>query len=156
MKTISLTQGQFALVDDKWHDILIKWKWHARWDKTTNSYYAMRTENGKKVLMHRVIMDTPTGMLCDHKSHNTLDNQEENLRNVTPSQSVMNRRKQTNNKTGIPGVGQRKGSKKYRAYLAFEGKMVLDKVCETIEDAILVRSAAEKKYFGEYANHDMS
>lgn len=151
MKQIPLTQNQFTTVDDHWYDYLNQWKWHARWDKTTHSYYAMRTVNGKKVLMHRIIANTPDGMLCDHIHHNTLDNRECELRNVTPSQSVMNRRKQINNKTGVIGITRRNRSNKYRASLFCDGKMVLDKEFTNIEDAIQARLEAQRKYFGEFS-----
>lgn len=152
MKEIPLTQGQFATVDDHWYEYLMQWKWHARWDKTTNSYYAMRTENSRKILMHRVIMKTPDGMVCDHIFHNTLDNREGEMRNVTPSQSMMNRRMQKNNKTGVIGVTQRKNSKKFRVTLAIEGKMVFDRSYKTIEEATQRRKEVVDKYFSQFAN----
>lgn len=109
MKKIPLTQGQFAIVDDWWYDYLMQWKWYARWNPETHSYYAMRNE-GKSphrtsVMMSRVIMKTPKKMECDHKNHNTLDNREKNLRNVTTSQNQMNRRgAPKNNPLGVLGV----------------------------------------------------
>lgn len=151
MKQIPLTQNQLAIVDDWWFDYINQWKWHARWDNTMHSFYAMRTVNGKKILMHRIVANTPDEMLCDHIHHNTLDNRKNELRNVTPAQSVMNRRMQRNNKTGTTGVTQRSGSDKYRASLIFEGNMVLDREFFHIKDAIQARLDAQKKYFGEFS-----
>ena len=44
MKLISLTQGQFAKVDDEDFEWLNQWKWCAAYKKSTNSYYAIRTD----------------------------------------------------------------------------------------------------------------
>lgn len=101
--------------------------------------------------MHRVVAKTPDGMICDHIHHNTLDNRESELRNVNPTQSVINRGVPKNNKTGTTGITMRSGSDKYRATLIFQGKMVLDRSFDNLEDAIKSRSDAEKKYFGEFA-----
>ena len=36
MKTIQLTQDQFAIVDDEEFENLSKYKWYAEWYKNTN------------------------------------------------------------------------------------------------------------------------
>lgn len=160
MKTIRLTQEQVAIVDDGyWFEYLNQWKWFAKWNKTTQSFYAMRNEgkwpHQKTILMHRVVAQTPDGMWCDHIHHNTLDNREKELRNVTVSQSNMNIRVRKDSPTGIVGVYRRKNRSGYIARLNFEGKYVLDKLFPTIEEAISARKEAEKKYFGEFSNSDL-
>ena len=94
MKTIQLTQGQFALVDDEDYDFLMQWKWQAHKDKST--YYATRVEYGKNIKkgikMHRVIMNTPRNMETDHKDRNGLNNQKYNLRICTRGQNQTNKR----------------------------------------------------------------
>ena len=142
MKKIPLTQGQEAIVDDWWFDYLMQWKWRAQWNAGTESFYAVR---GANIRMHRVIMKTPKGMICDHIHHDTLDNREKELRNVTMSQSMMNKRVRKNSRTGIIGV-----TIFYHATLSFEGKRVLDSKFRNLDDAIKARLEAEKKYFGEY------
>lgn len=154
MKEIPLTQNQFAIVDDGyWFDYLNQWKWQARWAENTQSYYAIRSEgwrdNKKTILMSRVVAQTPDGMICDHINHNTLDNRESELRNVTPMQSNMNRKVFKNNKLGVKGVSK-KGNI-YNARLSFQGKDVLDKNYPTIEEAIQARKEAEEKYFGIFS-----
>lgn len=151
MKNIPLTKGQFVIVDDHWYDFLMQWKWRATWNEPTKSFYAVRTQRKKNVLMHRVVAQTPDGMICDHRHHNTLDNREEELRNVTRSQSQANRGLNRKNKVGVTGVSQHPNCKGYRAILDFEGKTVLDKSFPKFEDAVAARQEAEKKYFGEFA-----
>jgi hypothetical protein len=149
MKEIELTQGQVAIVDDWWFDYLSQWKWYADWCKNTQSFRACRMEKRKCIRMHRVVAKTPDGMICDHIHHNTLDNRESELRNVSPSQSVINTKTRSDNKLGIRGVCKCKYG--YRAQMCFAGEKVLNGTFKTINEAIGARLDAEKKYFGEYS-----
>jgi hypothetical protein len=47
-RTIPLTQGQFALVDEADYESLAVFKWHAIWNINTKSFYAVR--NGNKII----------------------------------------------------------------------------------------------------------
>lgn len=161
MKTIPLTQNQFAIVDDGyWFEYLSRWDWLARWSKDTQSYYAVRWEgkgeDRKTIRMSRVVAQTPEGMICDHIHHNTLDNRESELRNVTKAQNNINRKIPNNNTTGVAGVFIRGDNGKFRAMLRFQGKRVLNKTFEKFEDAVKARQEAEKKYFGEFAFQEAS
>lgn len=154
-KEIPLTQGQVAIVDDWWYEYLTQWKWFAWWDKSANSFYAVRN-TGKsphqgKIWMHRIVAKTPSDLFCDHIYHNTLDNREENLRNVTKSQNNINRRIARNNKTGVPGICKRADNGKYVVQLNLGGKRVFYKTFSNLEDAISTRKEMEKMRFGEFA-----
>lgn len=101
MKLIPLTQGLFAKVDDWWFDFLMQWKWHAAKDE--DRFYARRSECNSKgkwieIQMHRVILNTPKHLQGEHKDHDGLNNQENNLRNSTQSQNCMNRKPRGNSK----------------------------------------------------------
>lgn len=69
MKRIILTQGQFALVDDKDFEFLKKWKWCAGFDKKTRSFRVIsnrhRWENIKPITMkmERIILCAKKGEL---------------------------------------------------------------------------------------------
>jgi hypothetical protein len=86
MKTISLTKGQYALVDDEVFDILNKHKWCALYNKKTNTYCAVRGVSrqdgtGQTLLyMHRVILSVAPRIQITHKNKNTLDNTRANLK----------------------------------------------------------------------------
>ena len=150
MKKIPLSQGQEAIVDDWWFDYLMQWKWWAWWNRDTHSFYAVGKMGGSKnIYMHRVVAQTHDGMICDHIHHNTLDNREEELRNVTHSQSLMNTKIYSNNKLGTRGVRHRKNG--YQAVLNIKGKQVLCKTFRTFEEAKNAYDDASKKYFGEFA-----
>lgn len=149
MKLIPLTQGQFTKVSDCQFEYYNKWNWYARWDKDTQSYYAARHECGKTIYMAREIAKTPKGMICDHRNHDTLDNQDHNLRNVTSSQSEMNKSAQSNNKLGEKCIyPYRKG---FQVCVQKDGKRVLEKFFPTLEAAKNARDEAVKKYHGEFA-----
>lgn len=69
MKKITLSQGFIALVDDVDFEFLNQWKWHVSKDR--NTYYAVRNvrlNDGKRtrILMHRLLLDTPKGLVTDH------------------------------------------------------------------------------------------
>lgn len=151
MKEIELTQGQVALVDDEDFDYLSQWKWQADWCKTTNSFYATRTSYfpvKTKIRMHREIMKTPAGKHCDHRNHDTLDNQKDNLRNITHSQSMMNRKLQKDNSLGERGIG--KSGKGFRVRIRKDEVLVFDRWFKDLEKAKKERDIAYQQYHGEY------
>ena len=157
MKKISLTQNQFALVDDEDFEFLNQWKWKAAWNRATNSFYAQRGQrigkSGTTITMSRLIMSTPKDMDCDHVDHNTLNHQKYNLRNVTHSHNSMNRKgPQKNNKLGILGVSHHRDG--FRGIISKDGKQILLPHRKTLEEAIADRKTAEEKYYGEYRNQD--
>jgi len=160
MKQIQLSQGQFAQVDDKHFDWLNQWSWYARWVKDIQSFYAQRNEpyrdafglpRRRIVLMHRLIMDTPKGMVVDHIDHATLNNQESNLRNCTQSQNMMNRRgaNSRNKSTGILGVSPHGSG--FIAQIHINKKQLSSKTFRTIEEAVAWRKAAEILHYADFA-----
>ena len=108
MKTISLTKGMFALVDNEDYDYLNQWKWYT--NKCINTNYAIRDARntdrtkGKQILMHRLILNISDNMFCDHIDHNGLNNQKTNLRIVDKIQNAQNSNKRKNTSTKYKGV----------------------------------------------------
>lgn len=105
MKTIELTHGNVALVDDEDYAFLNQFKWHT----TTDGYAARNVKAGKGkwrlLMMHRVIMNTPKGMDTDHRDHDTMNNQKDNLRICTRSQNNINHKKRKD----LCGTSKHKG-----------------------------------------------
>lgn len=151
-KQIPLTQGKVAIVDDDDFETLSVHKW------CVNNYgYAVRRSkviNGqsKILLMHRVIMDAPSGMEVDHKNMNPLDNRKSNLRICSSSQNKHNKVPQVDNTTGYKGVSKRVDTGKYRAYIFVNGKQLTLGNYISAEQAARAYDAAAKKYFGEFAH----
>jgi len=92
MKEIKLTQGLFAQVDDSDFDNVNQWQWYAL--KIKKGYYAVRHDDinhNKIILMHRFILQTPISMKVDHKDHNGLNCQRNNIRNCSTQQNNTNK-----------------------------------------------------------------
>lgn len=156
MKKIPLTRGKFALIDDEDYEWLNQWKWQAHRDGYSGDFSATRREKipGKKtrktIIMSREIMNTPKGMKCDHKNHNTLDNRKSNLRNCTHAQNMRNHKgAYKNSTTGVLGVTPTPCG--FRGAISINGKMIFFPVRKTIEQAKKDREEAEKKYYGEFS-----
>jgi hypothetical protein len=90
MKTISLSNGGEAIVDDQDLAFLEQWAWYQ-----TDDGYAARSiwEDGKckRIWMHRVILQPESG-ICDHINRNKLDNRRANLRRATARLNSLNGR----------------------------------------------------------------
>lgn len=84
-KLIPLGNGQFTIVDEADYNRLSRYKWYAK--KSFHRWYACRKViiNGKVIFlrMHRIIAETPVGMVCHHINGNTFDNRRANLLNMT-------------------------------------------------------------------------
>jgi hypothetical protein len=104
MKTIQLSRGKKALVDDDDFAWLNQWKW------TFHSQgYAYRMVARQSIFMHRMIMNAPKGAKVDHKNHDRLDNRRHNLRIANDCQSARNRSKNKNRGSLYKGVYRHQG-----------------------------------------------
>lgn len=148
MKTIPLSQGLFALVDDEDYDRLSKFNWHV-----SSKGYARRNANtgsrdGRStVYMSKEIVDAPVGLQIDHKDGNKLNNQKENFRFVDNSTNCQNR-KQNNNSTGYIGVVFHKASQKFIAQIGHQKKRIHLGSFITKEEAAKAYDEAATKFFG--------
>lgn len=154
MKEIKLTQNQISKVSDHKFHKLNKYNWKALWSPYTKSFYAVRHEgkgiHRKMIHMHRQVANTPNALVCDHINHDTLDNQDHNLRNVTQSQNQMNRKSaQANNKLRERGISRHGAG--FQVQVRVGGKHAYCKHFKTLEDAITARNIAIQKFHGEFA-----
>ena len=151
MKTINLSQGQVALVDDDDYNWLNQWKWCA--GNYGGKFYAVRHTKGshhlrKQVFMHRLIMNTPKGKLTDHRNRNGLDNQRHNLRDCNHSQNNMN--KTPFGKSKYMGVYYDRHLIKMG--IKVNGKYIRKGGFKTEEAAAKYYDNLAKIYHGEFAN----
>lgn len=130
MKSIPLTQGKFAVVDDEDFDrITAMGKWCAARRKRKgfpDVFYAVR--NGprsetprKTILMHHAVLGIQSGTPIDHENHDGLDNRKANIRSATPMQNMYNVRLKKNN--NLPrGVRWVPSRQVYHAIIKVDGK----------------------------------
>lgn len=149
MKTIQLTQGLTAIVDDSDYEYLNQFKWYAT--KNRNCAYARRYSKGKYISMHWDIMRYMPMLHADHINGNGLDNRRKNLRLATISQNAMNRGVHKNNKLGVKGVYLSK-SGKYRVIIQKNEKKTHLGYFSTLKEASDAYNSAAKSLFGQYAN----
>jgi len=90
------------------------------------------------------------GKRIDHIDGNSLNNNLENLREVTIFQNGHNSKISKNNKSGYKGISWNKKSKKWRVQIAANGKYHYFGLYENKEDAIKVAIEARKKLHGEF------
>ncbi len=94
---IYLTQGKVTIIDKDDLEKVNKHKWYF------NGGYAFSYINGRPLVMHVLIMNTPPNMHTDHINHDTLDNRKVNLRIVTPAENYRNRRSYIGNENPFWG-----------------------------------------------------
>ena len=120
IRHIPLTQNKFATVDTADYPDLNKHKWTAA--RSPNTFYAVRSQGGKQIRMHRQITNAPNHLVVDHIDHNGLNNTRENLRLCTKAQNAKNQRKQKGTSSIYKGVCYNKKEKKWRARVHKNGK----------------------------------
>jgi len=149
MKRIQLTQGQFAIVDNKNYKWLSQWNWQTSWNRDTRSFYVTRgTRGGEKergnqctIYMAREVLGLKSGdkRQADHINHNTFDNRESNLRIVTCQQNHFNRKKPK-------GYYWNKTVGKYHAQICVNGRTIYLGLFLTIKEARNAYLKAKKLY----------
>lgn len=112
----------------------------------------------KQYYIHRLVMDvldTPEIHL-DHINGNTLDNRKINLRPVTRSQNMKNRKASkigTSKYLGVYFCKDKRGSKKWRVNIKpYKSKNIQLGYYDTEEEGAYAYNLAAKKIHGEYAN----
>ena len=155
MKQIPLTRGMFALVDDEDYEFLMQFKWHAKHTNYEN-YYACHSawnkETKKKhdVYLHRLIMNTPKGMDCDHEDGVKLNCQKYNLRNCSHKNNMENMGRHKDCSSQYKGVSFIKQTGKWRARIFYENKEIRLGHFNTELEAAIAHDEGILKYKPKY------
>lgn len=80
--------GLFTLIDDDDLVIVDRHRWSLITAPRSLTAYARCSVNGRGVLLHRLLMSPPEGLVVDHIDGNGLNNQRANLRVVTQSENM--------------------------------------------------------------------
>lgn len=157
MKSITLTGGLIAHVDDEDYEKLIQYNWIPA--KRKRKIYAfaslkMGYRSGPAIYMHQLIMNPPNGFEVDHRDGNGLNNQKANLRLCSHQQNCQNAKKRE-----APSTSKYKGVlksrscrfKPWRAYIKKDNRQYSLRHHETEEAAARAYDAKAKELFGEFA-----
>jgi osmotically-inducible protein OsmY len=155
LKTIALTKGHVAVVDDEDFSIVSQWKWYAQIN--LGGVYAARREGsgGRLVYMHRLINATPSGMVTDHIDGNGLNNTRANLRTATHRQNAQNQRPQRKKDAATKGAwydASGKQDKRWRSAIRVNGKLKYLGRYHTQQEAASAYAVAASQLFGQFAN----
>jgi hypothetical protein len=151
MKTIPISKGMFALVDDEDFEWLSKMSWYYSngYAMTSTRIYGSKKRN--KYAMHRFIMMTWNKSVdIDHIDGNRLNNQRSNLRIATRSQNHQNR-KPLPRKGGYKGVGWHSRDNAWRAYIKVDGRQVSLGYFQDRDAAARAYDQAAIRHYGEFA-----
>jgi hypothetical protein len=141
VKTIPLTRGKVALVDDEDYERLSKFKWFAR--KAKHGWYASRHVN-----MHHEIVPAKT---VDHRDGDGLNNQRSNLRPATRQQNASSRRKWSKLTSRFKGVSWAKDRRKWRAQIMVNRKTKMLGSFNSEIEAAQAYDEAARIYFRDFA-----
>lgn len=158
MKTLPLTQGKVARVDDDVYEWAKGFNWCAA--KCGHTFYACRAISlatkpvtQRTSFLHREIMRPGDGFEIHHINGDGLDNQRCNLRVVTSQQNKQGyRRKRIGVTSKYRGVHWEKRTRSWRADIG------LNKIYTTLgrfdnqKDAARAYNEAAKRLFGEFAH----
>lgn len=156
---IRLTKGMVARVSHRVFFELVQFKWSARWDKSSRSFYAVRAAKDglgrwRTVYMHRQILGLEHGdrRQADHQNHDTLDNTDDNLRIANSArENQYNQNIRRDSTTGYKGVTLRKHSGMFSSEIRVNGKRHRLGCYRTAKEAHLAYCYAAAYYFGEFA-----
>jgi hypothetical protein len=153
-REIPLTKGFVTVVDDADYEWLSQWKWCAM--KTVSGLtYAMRMigprGKQKRVLMHRLLANTPPHLVTDHINGNPLDNRRVNLRNCTLAENLRNCRPNTTASSPYKGVSRIKSTGKWEARIKTNGVGVYLGTFADESAAARAYDSKAREIFGEFA-----
>jgi hypothetical protein len=115
VKTIPLTCGLVAIVDDQDYERLSCFKWCASHRYAVHCDHVTRTQ----IRMHRLVLYAPRGVEADHVNGDTLDNRRANLRLAAHAENMRNSRISSTNGSGFKGVSFDERRRCWRAQIMF-------------------------------------
>lgn len=145
VRMIPLTDGGYAYVDAADYDWLNQWKWHL------SGGYAARREENKTIFMHHLILPPPQGRVTDHIDGNRVNNCRWNLRSVTRTQNMQNKRKHAGSSSQFKGVFYNRGRHKWFAKVRCGGQYHRRGYFDIEEEAARAYDHLAVEWFGEFA-----
>ena len=108
VRLIPFGDGLYAYVDAADYEELSRHTWRR------DNGYAVRHEKGKRIYMHRIIVNAPPGMVVDHIDGSRANNCRFNLRICTRAENQLNLPRRRDSRSGYKGVfHDKKGGRWY-------------------------------------------
>lgn len=127
-------------IDAEDYPIVSQFKW-----RTVKGYASY---GDKAHYLHRLVLDAKPGQAVDHINGGKTDNRKSNLRIVSPSVNLCNRKGY--GKHGIKGVEYHKSLNKWSAYMRIENKQYHSPCYQTQEEAVFARYILEQMFCPAY------
>ena len=156
MRTIELTKGFVAVVDEEDYDRLTAYRWQVNGRQGKQRRCAVRNVKlssgaNQMIYMHREVLQVPASVQVDHINCDALDNRKANLRPATNSQNNANTRIARTNTSGFKGVSWIARIRKWQARIKVLGSARYLGVYANPEDAARVYDSAAREAFGSFA-----
>lgn len=153
VRTVQLTQGYNALVDEVDYPSLVGYPWRAR-VRGPRRYALCGGSSRPTLFMHNLILRKQQGVLCDHRNSDGTDNRRSNLRECSSVQNSRNRRKAVGASRfkGVQNLGPRYKNRPWQARIqGDDGRQVSIGTFVTEIEAALAYDAKAMELFGEFA-----
>jgi len=112
--------------------------------------YALVNVGGRLLLAHRIIYAIVTGNIpagvIDHVDGNPMNNRIENLRDVSQSENLHNRKMNKDNSSGFQGVYWHAQCQKWMAKIRVNNRLIHLGLFDDINDAVEARKMAKIRY----------
>ena len=109
---------------------------------------------GPQTMLHRLILDAPSGVEVDHWDGDPLNNRRANIRPVSRKQNRENQRVNARNTSGYRGVYWNKAAGKWQAYIGHNGKSTNLGIFDDVEAAAEAASAAREELFTNHRTRE--
>lgn len=145
----TLPNGKTFKIDVEDYDKCLPYQWNSDRKGYILCWYPGKNEHVLR--LHNLVRQPAPGCTNDHINRDKSDNRKSNLRDSTPSENSINRRRRTDNSSGYVGVQLSSHKTKWYAFITRNKRRVYIGSFATAEEALQARIEAEKLHYGEFA-----